>query len=119
MALKIKDVNILEELEHLSDRSLACSLHAVDDDFWSCFGFIPSETYAEVCCAAKREEIKADAFKDVLVEIFQCLHYFVEHVDSSANTDVLQAKYKKAMKAAQARFEQLEDELNMTLPAVM
>ncbi|MEL6224981.1 MAG: hypothetical protein AAFR31_20295 [Cyanobacteria bacterium J06627_8] len=106
------NTGILEELDQLSSQSLPRALHTADDDFWGCFGFIPVETYEEVCCAVKREEIKADAFKDVLVELFQCINYFAENVDSASNAEVLQHKYADAMNAAHVRFEQLEDDLN-------
>ena len=106
------DVDIRAELKKLSDKFPANQLDDNEQEFCACFDFIPSEDYERICRYAKREEMKADAFKDVMMTFLKYINVLVEDTNVTASSQLVTTAYQDTFQSAINRFEKLECDLD-------
>ena len=106
------DVDIREELKKLAGKFPANQLDDNEQEFCVCFDFIPSEDYERICRYAKREEMKAEAFKDVMMTFLKYINFLIEDTNVMASSQLVTTAYQDTFKSAINRFEKLEHELD-------
>lgn len=112
MATTYLDVDIREELKKLSDKFPDNQLDDNGQEFCVCFDFIPSEDYERICRYAKREEMKAEAFKDVMMIFLKYINFLLEDTNIMASSQLVTPAYQDTFRSAIHRFETLECELD-------
>ena len=108
------DADIRKELNKLSDKFPTHQLKDVEQLFSACFDFIPSEDYEEIYQYAKREEMKAEAFKDVMMTFLAYINFLVEDTNVMASSRLVVTTYEDTFKSAIDRFKELARDLEKT-----
>ncbi|MEM7773409.1 MAG: hypothetical protein AAGA75_22535 [Cyanobacteria bacterium P01_E01_bin.6] len=112
------DVDVRKKFETISDKFPANQLKDLEQDFCTCFDFMPSEDYEAACRQARREEMKAKAYKDVMMAFLKYITFLVEDTNVMASSQLVVTAYEETFQSAIERFEQLECELDkLALPS--
>ena len=105
------DTDIRKELEQLADKFRDKQLGDIEQVLSACFGFIPSEDFEEIYLYAKREEMKAEAFKDVMTTLLKYINFLAEDTNVMASSRLVMTTYEDTFKSAIDRFEKLACDL--------
>jgi hypothetical protein len=89
----------------------------MEEDFCTCFDFMPSEAYEDACQRAKRERLKAEAYKDVMMTLMQYVTVWADDSRAISESAVAANAYEDIFQAAIERFEQLEQDLEALAPS--
>ncbi|MEM7770264.1 MAG: hypothetical protein AAF327_07115 [Cyanobacteria bacterium P01_A01_bin.37] len=106
------DADVRKKFETISDKFPASPLKDLEQDFCTCFDFMPSEDYEEACRQARREEMKAKAYKDVMMAFLKYINFLVEDTNVMGSSHLVVTAYEDTFKSAIERFEQLECDLD-------
>jgi len=107
------DTDVRKAVKSMSDKTPVNQtyLKTVEQELCNCFDFVPSEDHEKVYRLARSEEIKAEAFKDMMMTFLDCIDSLVENTNVISSSDSAATVYNNAVRSVKHRFEKLECDL--------